>query len=184
MSEVELSGVAVFRDDKLIGWLDERETRGLLWLRGQIEKGVVTVPSPGEPEYEVSVEIRRGRTKVIPVCDGGRPGFNVKIWVEGDMIEQQSRENLAVPEKIEALENEVAGEVKERASAALAKAQREYGVDIFGFGEAFHRKYKREWRKLKDRWDEEFSRADVCIDVEAHVREIGLLTKRAGVSEE
>ncbi|MDX9871313.1 MAG: Ger(x)C family spore germination protein, partial [Clostridia bacterium] len=29
-----LSGTAVFIDDKLIGWLDEEETRGLLWLLG------------------------------------------------------------------------------------------------------------------------------------------------------
>ncbi|MCL5289823.1 MAG: Ger(x)C family spore germination C-terminal domain-containing protein, partial [Firmicutes bacterium] len=78
----------------------------------------------------------------------------------------------------------MAGEITKRAAVALKKAQRVYGVDIFGFGDAFHRKYKKDWRELKDRWDEEFARAEVNIAVEAHVREIGLLTKRASAPEE
>ncbi|MFA7466806.1 MAG: Ger(x)C family spore germination protein [Desulfotomaculaceae bacterium] len=182
--EVKLSGVAVFKEDKLIKWLDEHETRGLLWLKGEVKKGAVTVPSPGEPEKEVSIKIRRSSTKIVPEYDGENLWFNVMINVEGDMVEQQSREDLAKPEKIKALESAMAGEIKARAAEALEKAQREYGVDIFGFGDAFHRKYKKEWRELKNRWDEEFSRADVNIAVEAHVREIGLLTTRASTPEE
>lgn len=182
--EIKITGVAVFKEDKLIGWLDAYETRGLLWLKGEAKKGAVTVPSPGEPEKEVSIKIRRGRTKVTPQYDGEYLWFDVNIWLEGDMIEQQSREDLAKPDKIKALESEIAGEIKRRAVIALEKAQEEYGVDMFGFGEAFHRKYKKEWRELKHRWDEEFSRADVHITVEAHVREVGLLTKRASFPEE
>lgn len=184
LKQVELAGVAVFKEDKLIGWLDDYETRGLLWLKGEAMKGVVTVPSPGEPDKAVSFEIRRGSTKVTPEYDGEYLWFDVKVEVEGDMLEQQSREDLAKPEKIKALESEIAGEISRRAAVALEKAQREYGVDIFGFGDAFHRKYKKEWRELKDRWDEEFARAEVYITVEAHVREIGLLTKRASAPEE
>jgi len=182
--QVELSGVAVFKEDKLVGWLDDYETRGLLWLKGEAMKGVITVPSPGEPDKEVSIRIRRGSTKVTPEYDGENLRFDVMLKMEGDMVEQQSREDLAKPEKIKALESEMAEEIKKRAVVALEKAQIEYGLDIFGFGDAFHRKYKKDWRELKDRWDEEFARAEVNIAVEAHVREIGLLTKRASTPEE
>jgi len=181
--QVELDGVGVFKDDKLIGWLDAYETRGLLWLKGEVMKGVVTVPSPGERDKQVSIVIRRGKTQVVPVYDGEHLRFDVKVKVEGDMVEQQSRENLAKPEKIRALENEVAADIKRRAAIVLEKAQWEYGADIFGFGDAFHRKYKKKWRELKDRWDEEFARAEVDIAVEAHIREIGLQTRRAGTPE-
>ena len=182
--QVELAGVAVFREDRLIGWLDAYETRGLLWLKGEAVKGVVTVPSPRERDKYVSIVVRRGKTKVMPVYDGEHLRFDVKVWVEGDMVEEQGREYLATPGKIRALEKEMAADIKRRAALALEKAQWEYGVDIFGFGDAFHRKYKKEWRELKDRWDEEFARAEVNIAVEAHIREIGLQTKRAGTPEE
>ena len=180
---VALAGVGEFKEDKLVGWLDATETRGLLWLKGEAEKGVIIVPSPGEPDKEVSIKIRRGSTKVTPEYDGENRRFDVMIKMEGDMVEQQSREDLAKPEKIKALENAIAEEITKRATVALEKAQIEYGVDIFGFGDAFHRKYKKDWQELKDRWDEEFARAEVSIAVEARVREIGLLTKRASTPE-
>ncbi|KAF1086724.1 Spore germination protein B3 precursor [Sporotomaculum syntrophicum] len=181
---VELSGVGVFKEDRLIGWLDPNETRGLLWLKGKAQKGAITVPSPGEPEREVSIEIRRSSTKIEPEYDGENLCFNVKIYVEGDMVEQQSRVNLATPEHSNALESAMSEEIKNRCIITLEKAQWEYGVDIFGFGEAFHRKYKKDWLKLQNNWDEEFSRAGVNITVEAHVREIGLLTAPASVQAE
>ncbi|MBC7341269.1 MAG: Ger(x)C family spore germination protein [Clostridia bacterium] len=184
LKQVVLSGAAAFKEDKLIGWLDAYETRGLLWLKGEAMQGVITVPSPGEPDKEVSIRIRRGSTKVRPEYDGEYLRFDVKVNVEGDMVEQQSREDLAKPEQIKALEKEIAGEIKKRAVVALEKAQGEYGVDIFGFGDVFHRRYKKEWRELKDRWDEEFALARVNIAVEAHVREIGLLTKPGSTPEE
>jgi spore germination protein KC len=183
--QVVLTGVAVFREDKLIGWLDENETRGLLWLKGEvIRRDVVVVPTPGEPAAEASIKIRRAKTTIMPDYDGARPRFNVIIEAEGDMLEQQSREDLATPEKIKALEGAMAGEIRKKATGALEKAQRVYGVDIFGFGDAFHRKYKKEWRKLKNRWDREFTRAEVNISVKARVRDTGLLTRQESAPEE
>jgi len=183
--QVELTGVAVFREDKLIGWLDEHETRGLLWLKGEARRGIIAVvPSPGEPEKEVSIKIRRAKTKIVPQYDGERLLFNVVIEAEGDMLEQQSRKDLAKPGKIKALEGAMAEEIQKRAAISLKKAQRGYGVDIFGFGDAFHRKYKKEWRKLKNRWDREFARAEVNISVKTHIRTTGLLTRQPYLPEE
>ncbi len=181
--QVELTGAAVFKEDKLIGWLDAYQTRGLLWLKGEAMKGAVIVPSPAEPDKNVSIRILRGSTKVVPEYDGENLRFNVIIKVEGNMVDQQSREDLARPEKIKALKEAVAEAIRQRTAVALEKAQGEYGVDIFGFGEAFHRKYKKAWRELKDRWDEEFTRAEVNVTVDVRIREIGLLTRRASTEE-
>lgn len=144
--QVEISGVGIFKEQKLIGWLDDEEASGLLWLRSEPVKEVITVPSPGEADKEVSIKIRRGSTQVVPEYDGRNLRFTIKVQAEGGMIEQQSREDLAKPEMITALGKEMAEEIKKRVYVALEKAQREYGVDIFGFGNAFHRKYKKTGR--------------------------------------
>ena len=179
--ELAITGTGVFKDDRLVGWLDNSETRGLLWLRGEIEKGVITIPSPGQPDKFISLNIIRSNTRVDPSYDGETISFNVKMTFEGDLLEQQSTEDLTKPEKIEAIERAAAKEVLRKSTAALEKAQGEYGIDVFNFGEAFHRKYKKEWRELKDRWNDEFARAEVHLAVEAYVRRTGLLTKRASV---
>ncbi len=178
-----LTGTAVFREEKLVGWLDESETRGLLWLRGEILKGVITLSSPTEPGKEISVEIMRGHTEVEPYYDGESVWFVVKIVVEGDLLEQQSSEDITERDVRKAIEEEMAREVEEKARLALDKAQGEYGVDIFGFGMAFHRKYPREWAELEDRWDEVFAGAYVDFVLESHLRRSGLLGKRGSVRE-
>ena len=178
-----LTGTAVFRKDKLVGWLDESETRGLLWLRGEVLKGVITTPSLAEPDKEISMDVIRGSTEVQPQYDGESVWFNVKIVVEGDLLEQQSGEEILDREVREALEKEIAREIEEKTRLALEKAQREYGVDIFDFGEAFHRKYPKDWLELKDRWDEVFAGAGVDFTVEAHIRYSGLQSRRTALEE-
>ena len=35
----KVGGTAVFSGNKMAGWLDERESRGLLWVRGKVKVG-------------------------------------------------------------------------------------------------------------------------------------------------
>jgi len=177
--EVGITGTGVFKDDRLVGWLDTSETRGLLWLRGEVKRGIITIPSPGQPDKMISLSIIRGNTRVDPVYDGETIRFNVTMSFEGDLLEQQSIEDLTTPEKVEAIEMEAAEDVYRKCTDALKKAQGEYGTDVFNFGEAFHRKYKKDWKELKEHWNEEFVNAEVNIAVEAHLRRTGLLTRRA-----
>ena len=182
--QVVVSGIAIFKGDKLIGWLNAYETTGLLWLKGGTIKGALSVPSLSEPDKKISIRIRRGSTQVIPEYDGENLRFEVKVKVEGDVLADQSHDDLTKTDISKAIEKEMAEEVKKRMTVVLEKAQREYGVDSFGFGNAFHRNYKTEWRELKDRWDEEFARAEVSISVEAHVRAIGLIGKGVSAAEQ
>lgn len=179
--EVVFTGEAVFKDDKLVGWLDRHETRGLLWLRGEMKRGVVTVPSPTEPKKKISFEIIRSKTKAEPFYDGKTISFLVNIITEGNLVEQQSKENLIPPEVLPALEKRLAEDIEKRCRMALEKAQGEYGTDVFRFGEAFHRKYKKEWRTLKSRWNEEFTGAEISVSAKVRIRNTGLLTKRASL---
>lgn len=176
--QLEISGTGVFKDDKLIGRLDNYETTGMLWLKGESATGTITVPDPVEPDKKVSLLYRRSKRTIIPEYDGKNLKYTVKIKVEGDLVEQQSRENLAKPEMISRLEKEMADEIKKRILVTLQKSRDEYGVDIFGFGGAFHRKYKNAWREVENRWDTVFTTAEFDIEVEAYIRESGFLGKR------
>lgn len=176
--EITVTGTAVFKDDKLIGWLDMPETRGLLWLKNKMKKGVITVPSMTEPGKKISVNLTRGSTRVEPFYDGQNIWFDIKIKLEGELLEQQSTEDLTRPEIFKAIKKEMARTIEARARNVLDKAQIDYGVDIFGFGDAFHKKYKKEWALMQDNWNEAFANANTDIKVEAHIRHTGLTTKR------
>lgn len=171
-----ITGAGVFKDEYLAGWLDTSETRGLLWLRDEMDKGVITVPSPGRPEKLISIDVVTAKTRVEPEYDGEEIRFSVDISFEGELLEQQSTEDLTTQENTAAIEAAAAEEVIRRCSVTLAKVQGEYRTDIFGFGEAFHRKYKKDWKELKYQWDDAFAGAQINIAAEAHLRRTGLLT--------
>ncbi|MGB9866354.1 MAG: Ger(x)C family spore germination protein [Bacillota bacterium] len=179
---VKVSGSAAFRGDTMKGWLDEVETQGLLWLKGEMAGKLITMPGMSEPDRSMSFRVRNSHVKIVPSWNGAAPSFHVEVKLEADMIEKQCLEDVSTPDKLRKLEEAIARHVEFSISRVLHKAQRELGLDIFGFGSAFHRRFKREWRFIKERWDQEFARCTVDISVEARVREIGLIMRSPHVS--
>ncbi|GAA3318607.1 Ger(x)C family spore germination C-terminal domain-containing protein [Ectobacillus funiculus] len=56
-------------------------------------------------------------------------------------------------------------------------------VDAFGFADAFHRKYPKQWNKVKDHWDDVLPQVDVNVDIKTRVKRPGLSTTPAGLRE-
>jgi len=179
--QVEITGSAVFRRDRLIGWFNAYETTGLKWLKGEVDREVLLVPTPSREEEKVSVSIMGGRTRILPELSGDRVRFHVQMRVDAMVAEQQSLSDLARPPQAKALEALVAEEIRRRALVALRKAQQDYGVDPFRFGRAFHQKYPRQWREIEGRWNELFRRAEFRLEVKVHLRELGLEMRRVDV---
>jgi spore germination protein KC len=90
--------------------------------------------------------------------------------VEGE-FDVSAEENKQVLNKL------LASRVKLLCEKALNKAQKELKTDIFGFGEAIHRKYPKTWEKLKDDWNDKFTDLPVNITVEVETKQLGQITK-------
>jgi len=176
-----ITGLAVFKDEYLVGWLDIQETRGFLWLRGDKDSRVIIIPSPEQPDKMLSIDIIGIKSKVEPQFDGEKISFDVNLSIKGELSEQQSTEDLNTPETIKKIEEAMAEYAVNTCLAALEKAQGEYGTDIFSFGEAFHRKYKREYKELKYNWNDVFKDAQINIAVEASLQRVGLLNNPATI---
>ena len=48
---------------------------------------------------------------------------------------------------------------------------------VFGFGEAVHRKYKKEWKELEPTWDDIYPTIEVSVKVKTSLNEIGDINK-------
>lgn len=174
---VLLNGTAVFRRDKMAGWLNSRESRGLLWVRGEVNGGIIEVPNPDEKEKHVSLEILRSKTKLRPEIRDGQIYITVEIKEESNVGETTGPLELTEPEVIQKLESLQSAAIQAEIEAALAKAQQEYGVDVFGFGEAVHRKYPQEWKEMKQMWPELFPGVQVQFEIETKIRRTGLISR-------
>jgi len=169
-------GASVFKKDKLVGFLDQYETRGLNWITGKVVSGIILVKSPLDETRYVTIEIISARSKIIPEITDGKIKIIVEIEVEGNLAEQFSDVQLTNEEMFKELEKRKAQVIKNEAQMVLEKAQKEWGVDIFGFGKAVHRKYPQEWKILQSKWRDILPEINVQIIVNAKLRESGIST--------
>lgn len=179
----ELFATAVFMKDKMIGTLNESDTRGVLWLRKEI-KGYTVNVKPKSQKREVSLNPVSARVKLIPRIKGDEWKMFVKINTEGAIVQNGTNLNFSDPKAIKLLEKAYQIGIKERIEDALKKTQHELKTDIVGFSDEFHRKYPKQWKQIENQWETKFPDVKVIIDVQAHVRRQGYINKPGGMPQE
>lgn len=169
-----LSDTAVFKKDKMVGTLNKKETRGLLWCINKVKDGVIVLSkSDGN---NVNIEITRSKGKIIPKMKGNKPSIEIKIKQEGDLEEQTFSEDLANPKEFKKLEEEENKTIKREVMMALKKS-RELDADIFGFGDTIYEHYPKQWSKMEKDWDKIYKNIDVNISLDTKIRKTGRITK-------
>ena len=179
---IKISSDAVFKKDKMIGFLSEQESRGVNWVLGNVKGGLIIVSSFQEQNKPVTIEISKAASNIDPKIIENQITFKVSINIEATMQEKQSQgtefsaENLFNEyDYLQKLADETSKVVQKEIVAALAKTQGEYKSDVFGFGSALNRKFPQIWDENKDKWDEEFPKVHVIIRVQTVIKRTGQL---------
>jgi spore germination protein KC len=169
----ELSGVAVFRDFKLIDYLNDEQARALLWLRNDVDRGAITIELPGT-DQKISIRILHAQTKYKPSMRNGHIHMDVNIRAEGNVSENNSNLDLTNPHLLEKVEREVTDSIRARIMETVEHAQKDFKADIFGFGTIVYRNMPAEWERLKSKWNEEFPRTEVDLHIALNIHRIGM----------
>lgn len=177
--DMKVEGAAAFKKDKLVGWLDPTETRGLLFVENKVRSGIINIPNPLDRNKKVAVRMMRSSGKKDVRVRDGKLVFIIDIKEEGDLADQQGSGDLTTPEMVGKLQEETEKAIEKEIRDAAQVAQKKYKCDIFGFGEVVHRKYLDYWKQVKDNWEEEFSRIPVEIKVVSRIRRSGLVKNPA-----
>ncbi len=172
--ETQISGTAVFKRTRLVGTLDPFESRGFLFITGKVQSGIILIKCPGSEDLS-SLEIINAGSETVPLIKDGKLSVTVKITEEGNLGCQMCGSDLTKPQTWQLLEEKQNKAILAEAMSSVKKAQ-ELRADIFGFGEAFHRKYPLKWNGLKENWDEHFANLEVNIEVESHLRRSGQIS--------
>jgi len=175
-----VSGSAILKKDKLVGFLDKQETKSLALIKNKVKTGDFTVQVPESPNEVITLEIAGTKCKLIPIVKDDKISMQLIIKVKSNIAETNlkvdPKKNPEVIHKIEQLENE---EVKKQVEAAIFKLQKEYKIDVLGFGEAINKDYPKIWKNNKDKWNDVFPEMAVDIQVESHIELTGSITKPA-----
>lgn len=174
-----LSGSAVFRRDRLIGYMDEEETCGMEWIKGRVKIEDILIEN--KDKSKISLSITKTKSSFKPIIDGKYISFTVNIMAQSNIREvyenkSQNMDFNADPDLIDELsktQNEIIGE---RVNMALNAAQNRLGVDVFGFGETVYRDYPDDWVNIKKRWDNVFPHLNIKVNVSSQIKQTGNLS--------
>lgn len=171
-----VQGLAIFKADKMIGMLDNAETRGLLWVKNKVRTGVLDV---AYQDGIASIEIKSADCTTDVELREGRAVATVRARVEGVLVAQTCSMNLETIYYISVLEGLQAAAIELEIANAIGKASR-LSADIFGFGELVHKGYPGQWPEISAKWDLIFPVMQVEIDVQCKLRSAGNITRPIG----
>lgn len=169
-----IEGTAVFKKDKMVGMLNMRETRGLLWLKDKVKRSTISIKLKGE-DGEITMTPTLGRISYSPKIIENRWIMNLNMEIEGDIVQNETHVNLLNEAVMMKIKKEYEAALKERVAQTTKTLQHELKTDVIDFGRRFHQKYPKEWKKVRHRWDEKFPQVEVKISVNAKVRRPGYI---------
>jgi spore germination protein KC len=176
--DIDMGGAAVFKGDKLIGWLNPEETTSLLMVEGTAKGGLFEVPNPFQQGKTIGLEMMGAKTAVKLNIKNGKPIFQVQVKTRMRLAEFHGTKpaiDLAAVKKIQTAGSK---RIKTLIKKTLHRAQRVYKSDIFGFGLKIKRKDPVYWDQIKNNWDQDFQSLPVDVKVSVVIDEIGRIYDR------
>ncbi|WP_147532939.1 Ger(x)C family spore germination protein [Bacillus marasmi] len=171
-------GTAMFRKDKLIGFLDGLQTQNLLFIRDEIKGGLLVVgKNDSLLPTAVSMEIFKSKTKITPVINKDDISFKIKIETTMAIDEIGGEENYTDFQQIKKVQKSVEEMLKERIENFVAEVQRDYGVDVFGFGSKFRDENPQLWNEIGDDWENRFKDLTVDVSAKVHIKGSGMMSE-------
>ncbi len=170
-AKIKFKELAVFKKDKLVGWLDEQESRGFNEATNQVKStiGLVSCPDGGE----VSIHTKKYNSKIKSKTTSNNPEIEIKVNIVANLGEVSCDIDLTKEKTIEMLQKEYEKVVKNDIQETIKVVQQKYQSDIFGFGAAIYKRNPQQWEKVKDNWDEIFAELPVNVEVDVQISHFG-----------
>lgn len=174
---LKLSGAAVFKKDKFIGYLNSEDTRGFNLITGNIKNFAFNIPSIKDETKSYCIEVKSVSSKIIPNVVDGKISIGLNIKVKGNIAEVGDNTDISKVDEFEKVNLQFTKYIKKNINSSIIKIQKNYRSDILGFGSTLSKKYPKEWIKIKDNWDSIFPNVSYTLKVETYLNQTGLQLK-------
>ncbi|NLL07669.1 MAG: Ger(x)C family spore germination protein [Firmicutes bacterium] len=181
-----VEGTAVFKGDRMVGWLDGHESDILCLLKGIIQRCYFVIDTKvGENEFfPITYELVGNRVEIKPQDKDGKLSVSIALDLHFS-VEEMGRAPYSFRDEAFArsVQAQLATAFTHWIREFLSKTQQEYNADILGFGQLVRRKEPQVWRRLGENWDVHFRDLPVDLEVKCKVTMAGLSSEPLRVRE-
>jgi spore germination protein KC len=169
----EVNGSAVFKGDVMVGQLDERETRGALWVRDKVDRGIIEASFDG---VDTEIEVFECKTFTsVKINDKGEVSVDIRCEIYANIAGLSGYEGLLNKELTEKIRNSAAAAVKEEILSAWEKSK-EMECDVFCLGNKVYKKTPDLWRKYQQSWQKMYNETTFNFNIDINIEDVGDLT--------
>ena len=169
-----IDGMAIFRNNKLMGYLTEEESLTYNILRDSAKNFFIRT-SGHDNEYIVH-EIIRLSSKME--FDKNKNEMKITLTGKSAISEVNEKIDLENLEEVSKLEKELNQELKKMVERSILSIQKKYNSDIFGFGDVIYKSYPKYFQKIKDEFKQDgFQNMKVNVSVKIKGQEKGNLNR-------
>lgn len=168
--KIRYEGLAAFKGDQLVGYLNGVETRAYNYVKNNIRTSLLTLPL--EKGYTAFM-VDHSKSKTQVAIENGQIKITTTIKVALAALENGGELDITQPDSIKMLEKRINKQLEDEIVAAIRKTQTEFRSDIFGFGIYVHSRYPKEWQELRKDWDEHYAGANVRVIVDSSIERTG-----------
>ncbi len=173
---LKLDRFGVFKQDKFVGWLNRKESRGIPWITNRIKRMTIVFSCEGESRNKKlsSFLVEKSHTKLKPKISDGNLFMSVEIEAKGNLIETTCNLDMKKSETLRKLEKPIQEQIRNYVEDSFPAVQK-MKADTLGFGDKFHKAYPQAWKKLSKNWDNEFAEIKLDVKVEVKIRQTGMI---------
>lgn len=178
--EFEVSGTAVFKGEKMVGELTEKETLMLQLFNGRELELILPIKIEGNGF--VSLETLKYKKKIKVKLEEDKIVMNSYIDLDTTISELANYGvNYIDANERDKLKHIAEEQIENDIYMLLEKLQKQYKSDAIGFGKVLKQKKPKAWKKVKDNWNEVFEFLSINVSVNVNIRYSGLINKNIEV---
>ncbi|MBZ9622418.1 Ger(x)C family spore germination protein [Clostridium sp. FP2] len=168
-----IEGSAIFKSDKLIGYLNGNETLYMLMIKNKLKEGLIVIKNVSGSDTIVTLGIHENKTKLTPLYNNGIVSLIIDIYPVVTIDEIGGSKNLMEKESLKILQGEAENKIKAQMQSLINKLQKDYESDILGFGEIFDKEKPKVSEIFKKNGKDIFSNIKTEVNVHLQINGSG-----------
>ncbi len=162
---IVLTGMAIFKGDKLIALADIKESRMLSLLKNDSVKGIESLQRSNE--IYIDFDAKSGKRKIECHKQGEKYSFKIDLILKGTVIDNEMFVDMVKDIKIKKeFEKDMGKSIEKQCNDFIFVMKNKYKTDCIGLGREAAAKYGR--RKVLD-WNKVICSSDIKVNVKVLV---------------
>lgn len=170
---ISADGTALFRDGRMVGYLDHDQTHGMMLMIGETGGGTEVVEVEGVGR--VTFSLGQNNSEITTTIENGLPVFTITVQTDANIyeIDRSIREKLT-GDSFRLMNEALKQRLEQECRDALQTCIMENQSDIFQFGKRILQTNPAYYREhVEGKWDTLMTKAQYHVQVEVSIERVG-----------